>query len=151
MEKCQTSNTRPTHPPTTLLLMFLHLPNKSPEIFPSKTSLLHKTPPGGPSSLGSCLISEHDAMARRPISIMLTWLIYVKDICFVNASAEKQRSQTMAVAGISHWQFYSFFIHIWFQSLLKIHHHSLFRNSSCLLLMSHAFVPICLHGVTDYR
>lgn len=105
----ETSDLKHPPPPTTSLLMFLHLANKSPGFFPSKARLLRKTPPGGPSSLGPCLISEHDAMAQRPISIILTWLIYVKDICFVNTSAEKQSSQTMAATGISHWQFYSLF------------------------------------------
>lgn len=89
-------NIRPQPPsPTTPLLMFLHLPYKSPGFPPYEAGLLRRTPLGGLPSLGSCLISEHDATAPGSISIMFTVLIYVTDVCFESTWASKQT--------VNHW------------------------------------------------
>lgn len=71
--------------------MFLHLPYKSPGFSPYEAGLLLlRTPLGGLPSLGLCLVSEHDATAPGSISIMLTALIYVTDVCLESTSSSKQ-------------------------------------------------------------
>lgn len=57
------------------------------------------------SSLGSFLISEHDAAAEGLASVMLTALKYVTDNSFESTRPSKQ-SQLLAVlgAGSSVWQ-----------------------------------------------
>lgn len=85
-------NVRP-QPPTAPLLMFLHLANKSPGFFPPSPASCIRHPRVAFSSLGSCLISEHDAMARGSISIMSTWLVYVKDMLWEHVSRKNKEAR----------------------------------------------------------
>lgn len=75
-------------PPAAPLLMFLHLANKSPGFFAPRPASSVRHPRVGLHLWGWVWFQK---MMPRPawgsVSIMLTWLMYVKDICFENTSA----------------------------------------------------------------
>lgn len=88
-DKCQTSNPSPFSPRVPLLSY------KSPASLPARPDSIQRDPWGWLSSSGPFQISEHDATASGPISLMLSALIFsVTHVRSYSAQASKQTKST---------------------------------------------------------
>lgn len=90
-DNCQTSNPSPFSPRVPLLSY------KSPASLPARPDSIQRDPWGWLSSLGPFQISEHDATASGPISLMLSALIF--SVTHVRSYSTKARKQTKSTAG----------------------------------------------------